>query len=146
MEILTFFSSWEISGSYILLQLWMTYKRIFSNSPRCSHLKVENDFNSTALSFRSRRTILSNSNNGKASLFIVNMSVILRKALKNIITTLCKPFPLICKQEIPFFEVFRNFSNGKIALKSSPLLFARSEAILRFFLCDGALLNIMLLT
>ena len=83
-------------------------------------LKVENYFNSTTLLFTCRRNILSDSNNGKASLFIVNLSLILRKALENIITTLCKPFPLICKQDIPFFEVFPNFSYGKIALKSSP--------------------------
>ena len=83
-------------------------------------LKVENYFKSTTLLFTCRRNILFDSNNGKTSLFIVNLPLILRKALENIITTLCKPFPLICKQGIPFFEVFPNISYCKIALKSSP--------------------------
>ena len=132
-------------GRYVHVQLCMPYKRIVFNSPGCLHLKVENYFNSTTLLFTCRRNILSDSNNGKASLFIVNMSLILRKALENIMATLCKPFPLICKQEIPFFEVSPNFSYGKIALKSSPSscpLWGNFTC----FLSDGALLNIMLLT
>ena len=142
VENLTLLSIWEIFGSYNCAYLT---KNSF-NSPGCLHLKVENYFNSTTLLFTCRRNILSDSNNGKASLFIVNLSLILRKGLKNIITTLCKAFPLICKQEIPFSEVFPNFSYGKIALKSSPSFCPLWGNFTCFFLSVGALLNIMLLT